>query len=194
MHLLVATPGGGDSDEGIVSLEQSPGDIVVLSAQDTDLALLATSVDALPAEYPSVRLANLMYLKQPAAMDLYVEEVIRHARLVIASLLGGRAYWHYQTEQLLALARTHGLQLVLMPGDDQPDPELFAAGTVATDTAEQIWRYTREGGVRNAGNLFAFIHQQFFSSTRSPSRVEPPRPMPRTLLYHPSIAEVDFAG
>lgn len=190
MHLLAATPGGNAEEEGIVSLGQTPGDIVFLSAQDTDLALLASSVETLPAHYPRVRLANLMHLKQPAAMDLYSDEVVRHATLVIASLLGGRTYWHYQCEQLQALANAGVIQLVLMPGDDQPDAALLAAGTPGVDISESLWRYTREGGVRNAANLFAFINQHFFQGNDVP---EPPRALPRTQLYHPRIVDAEFA-
>jgi cobaltochelatase CobN len=193
MHLLTATPGGNSEEEGIVSLGQTPGDIVFLSAQDTDLALLANCVDVLPDNYPRVRLANLAYVKQPAAMDLYVDEVIRHARLVLVSLLGGRAYWGYQTEQLLELAQSGKIQLVLMPGDDQPDADLFALGGVEPAIAEQIWRYTREGGLRNAANLFAFVAVQFFPETPVTSPViEPPYPLPRTQLYYPGVADVDL--
>ena len=63
MHLLTATPGGNTEEEGVVSLGQTPGDIVFLSAQDTDLTLLANCVDVLPENYPRVRLANLAYVK-----------------------------------------------------------------------------------------------------------------------------------
>ncbi|MEM7294586.1 MAG: cobaltochelatase subunit CobN, partial [Pseudomonadota bacterium] len=191
MHLLVATPGGGDEEDGIVALGQSPGDIVILSAQDTDLALLAAAVDALPSHYPSVRLANLMQLKQPAATDLYMEEVVQHARVIIVSLLGGTAYWHYQAEQLQALARRGELDLVLVPGDDQRDDNLLASGTVEGDLATALWRYLREGGLRNAGSMFDCLNQTFFADRigEQPLEVEPPRPLPRTQLYHTTIAE-----
>lgn len=194
MHLLAATPGGNAEEEGIVSLGQTPGDIVFLSAQDTDLALLANCVETLPADYPRVRLANLVYLKQPAAMDLYVDEVIRHATLVIVSLLGGRAYWHYQSEQLLALSQAGKIELVLMPGDDQPDASLLAAGNVKPGFAEPIWRYIREGGPRNVANLFTFIAQHFFPTVCSTgTEAAPPRPLPRTQLYHPQTGDADLS-
>ena len=71
MHLLAAKPGGFNDDEGIIDLAQTPGDIVILSAQDTSLGLLAQSIEELPEDYPEVRLANLMHLSKPAAFDLY---------------------------------------------------------------------------------------------------------------------------
>ena len=57
MHLLAAKPGGFTDEEGIIDLQQSPGDIVILSAQDTSLGLLAEVADELPSSYPSLRLA-----------------------------------------------------------------------------------------------------------------------------------------
>ncbi|MEM7207731.1 MAG: cobaltochelatase subunit CobN [Pseudomonadota bacterium] len=191
MHLLAATPGGNAEEEGIVSLGQTPADVVILSAQDTDLALFATTLDQFDDDYPSVRLANLMHLKQPAAFDLYAHEVLDHARVVIVSLLGGRAYWQYAFEQLVEAAKSGSFALVLMPGDDQEDENLLAAGSESLDVARQIWRYTREGGVRNARNLFEFIRQHFFAGGDAVN-VEPPRALPRTQLYHPAAVDPDL--
>ena len=41
MHLLAGDVGRIDAGEAAVDLDQSPGDIVVLSAADTELTLLA---------------------------------------------------------------------------------------------------------------------------------------------------------
>ena len=67
MHLLAAKPGGFIDEEGIVDLQQSPGDVVILSSQDTSLGLLAEVADQLPDDYPDLRLANLVNLSKPAA-------------------------------------------------------------------------------------------------------------------------------
>ena len=45
MHLLAAQPGGIADGSEPVDLGQSPGDIVVLSAADTELANLAAARD-----------------------------------------------------------------------------------------------------------------------------------------------------
>src|SRR3546814_6719613 len=58
VHLLKAIPGGTATADGAVDLKQSPGDIVVLSAADSELAGLSTACAALPADFPTVRLAN----------------------------------------------------------------------------------------------------------------------------------------
>lgn len=51
-----------------------------------------------------MRLANWMNLVKPAAYDLYEDRVLEKAQLVIVSLLGGKAYWPYGHERLLAWA------------------------------------------------------------------------------------------
>jgi cobaltochelatase CobN len=101
MHLLAAKPGGYTDDEGIIDLDQSPGDIVILSAADSSLAALADAVEVLPEEYPSVRLANWMQLLKPAAFDLYQDKVLEQASVVLVSLLGGENYWRYAFERLV---------------------------------------------------------------------------------------------
>ena len=87
MHLLATRAGGfiDDTSGAVVRLAQTPAPVVVLSAADTTLSLLAS---VLPKDYPEVRLANLMALRQPATVDLYVEDVLQHARAVIIDHLG----------------------------------------------------------------------------------------------------------
>ncbi|MCH8925887.1 MAG: hypothetical protein IH924_07080 [Proteobacteria bacterium] len=54
MHLLQAQPGGIADGSEPVDLNQSPGDIVVLSAADTELASLAAARGRLGAAFPSL--------------------------------------------------------------------------------------------------------------------------------------------
>src|SRR5262245_28955077 len=108
MHLLSTRPGGHveDGGQGVVRVAQTPGDIVVLSAADTTLALLADVVQELPADFPTVRLANLMWLRQPASADMYVDEVLRHARVVVIDHLGAASDWAYLVERAQETARS----------------------------------------------------------------------------------------
>ncbi len=180
MHLLNTTPGGFvDDDEGIARIDQSPAEIIILTAADTELALLAEN---LPNQFPSVRLANILHLRQAASVDLYVDDVLQHAKLIIASILGGEGYWPYGTEQLVALAKGKNIPLVLVPGDDQPDPSLSHQSTVAAADVHLVWRYLREGGRPNIQSLYAFIGQRFFNRD---ARFHQPQVLPRASLYHP---------
>jgi cobaltochelatase CobN len=82
MHLLAAQPGGFSDEDGIIDLQQTPGEIVILSSQDTSLGLLADAVDQLTHDYGEVRLGNLVNLTKPAAYDLYEHKVLQHCKLI----------------------------------------------------------------------------------------------------------------
>jgi cobaltochelatase CobN len=161
MHLLASQPGGFTDDEGIVDLGQSPADIIILSAADSALAALADSAESLPADFPSLRLANWMHLLKPAAFDLYRNKVIDHAQVVVLSLLGGENYWQYGFEQLQEWAAADKQRhLIIVPGDDTPDETLFAVSTVDTESAIRVWRFLREGGALNNQQLYYFLADQ----------------------------------
>src|ERR687892_806888 len=108
MHLLAASTGVIDGGAEAVDLNQSPGDIVVISAADSELASLARAHDRLPEPKPSLRLANLMALGHNLSVDTYVERTLKHARFIAVRLLGGAAYWPYGVERLTALASERG--------------------------------------------------------------------------------------
>src|SRR5437868_1297182 len=121
MHLLATTPGTIADGSAAVDLAQSPGDIVLLSSADTEIALLAAAHQRQRAQdptAPSLRLAPILRLSHNFSVDLYVETVAR-ARLVIARLLGGSGYWPYGVERLVETCRAGGVPLALLPGDDK---------------------------------------------------------------------------
>ncbi|MEY4576646.1 MAG: cobaltochelatase subunit CobN [Pseudomonadota bacterium] len=195
MHLLATRPGGYAAGDGVVDLEQSPAEIVILSAADTDLRLLADACERLPEDYPSLRLASLLTLRSNASVDLYMDTVLRHARVVIVAMMGGTSYWPYGVEQLVERARDGALTLLLVPGDDTPDPQLDRLSTADTlmppdNACYRVWRYLREGGPDNAQALLHFISARYFERGDDPG---PARPLPRVALYHPQAPLADFA-
>lgn len=181
MHLLAAKPGGFTDEEGIIDLQQSPADIVILSSQDSSLALLAQVAAQLPDDYPSLRLANLINLNKPAALDLYVSDVLEHAKLVVVSLLGGKSYWEYGLEQLQALAVKKTIPLIVVSGDDQADRQLFSLSTVKEADCLRAWQYLRQAGLRNSQNFFAWLGSEFFNKAMP---WDEPRPLPKACIYH----------
>ncbi|MFA9420115.1 MAG: cobaltochelatase subunit CobN [Gammaproteobacteria bacterium] len=192
MHLLAAKPGGFIDEEGIVDLQQSPGDIVLLSSQDTSLGLLAEVADQLPEDYPQLRLANLVNLSKPAAYDLYEETVLQHSKLIIVAILGGISYWRYGIEQLQELASRRGISLILVPGDDQADRELTRASTCEERHCHNVWRYLREGSTRNTRNLLHYIACELLELPAHRFSYEPPRSLAPCLIYSPGDSQASL--
>ena len=149
MHLLKGQPRRLTGEAEPVDLDQSPGDIVFLTAADTELAGLAAARRALGDPFPSLRLANWMALTHPYSVDLYAEKVLAHARLVVLRLLGGAAYWRYGVDEARRIACAAGSKLFVISGDASFDPSLTAYGTVPDEQAGTLWRYLAEGGAEN---------------------------------------------
>lgn len=203
MHLLATQPGGFVQDEGIIaSLGQSPADIVILSAADTTLALLARSYEWLlahedePQAWPSVRLANLMHLRQHASVDLYEQEVLAHARLVIVDHLGGEGYWPYGTARLVELAAAGVFELAMFSGDAHMDANLLRKSTLPVQHCQRLWAYLRAGGQRNACNALRWVRalwQQRLGAAQAAQQamrqIEPPVPLEQVLVWHPQMQQ-----
>ena len=181
MHLLRAKAGSAVDETEAVDLGQTPGDVVFLSAADTELASLAGARAGFGDDFPSLRLANLMQLAHPMSVDLYVESVVASARLVVARVLGGAGYWPYGVEQLVETCRAGSTPLALLPGDDQPDPAFASLGTVSAESTHRLWQYCVHGGPANARNLLAFAADLI----GHPAEWREPAPLPRAGLYHP---------
>ena len=196
MHMLATQPGGFvDDDSGIVNLNQTPAELVILSFADTTLALLAAqhpkvSGDRMLQDYPEVRLANLLYLRQHASIDLYIDEVLQYAKVIVIDHLGGESYWPYGTRRMIELCRNQGIALIMFSGDNSEDIALLNKSTAAMDVCRQCWRYLREGGTDNAQQLYRYLAQQFFGRDIP---VLPPKPIPAITVFHPqkSIATID---
>lgn len=184
MHLLSTRPGGFVEDGAVVlRIAQTPGDIVILSAADTTLALLASVVPRLGPDYPAVRLANQMYLRQPASLDLYVDEVLQHARVVVVDHLGGASDWAYGLQRLPELARARGQLLVMCSGDLAEDENLARHGNAPAALTHQLWRYLREGGAGNAEQFFRCLGHHALGRGEP---ALPPQVLPQAALYHPA--------
>ena len=187
MHLLAAKPGGFVDDEGIIDLDQSPADIVCLAAADSLLSALAQGVSALDEQVaemprPSIRLANWMQLLKPAAYDLYEDKVLEKAKLVVVSFLGGKHYWPYGYERLVAWSKAKpGRTLVMVPGDDVPDPELDLASTLNETASHTIWRFLRESGRDNIDSFWHFLFDQVFAIKQAPWQA--PKALSSCLVY-----------
>ena len=186
MHLISTIPGGWNpNDEGVFYIQQSPGDILFLSAADTDLFAVNNvygELHALDSGIPSLRLANLTYFKQELTIDTYLDEVVSHAKVVVLKLLGGTAYYPYLCEAIIEYAEEHDIQLIFLPGDDKPDLELMQASTFPLKEVDLIWKYLLAGGKENTAQALKTIMNLTGKCNFS---IQDKITLPDLFLYHP---------
>lgn len=186
MHLLTATPGTVSNGDEAIDLGQSPGDIVLLTVADSELACFASAAHALTQELgedaPRIRLANLLQLKHPYSVDLYVEKVVAHAKFVCVILLGGKSYWPYGIDEIANIVREKGIAFAAIADDREDDPELRAASTVGPESCGLLRDYLRQGGIANA---IAFLRKAADLAGFDAGAVDAPVPVADAGLYLP---------
>src|SRR5580704_18346958 len=190
MHLLTTSSTNLDEIVEAVDLGQTPGDIAVLSFADSDLAALAAAWQAERASLPSVRLAHLRDLRHPMSVDLWIDRVGAHAKVIVVRLLGGLDWWKYGIERLSALARERGIALAVLPGEDRDDPKLAAASTLQREELDALLGYFREGGRENLRALLRHLA----GLAGHDLKIQPPHPVPRQGGYLPGQGAVDLYG
>ncbi|WP_135080978.1 cobaltochelatase subunit CobN [Terasakiella sp. SH-1] len=161
MHLLAATPGAISDGSEAIDLGQDPADIVVLSAADTELACLALAHKRLYEQdrsIPTLRLASLLHMGHNMSVDLYVDDIIQHAKLVVVRLLGGKSYWEYGVDEIARTCVEKNIPLALLPGDDQPDAELTNLSSLSAEDTHRLWQYCVHGGTENGVEFLNFAH------------------------------------
>ncbi len=179
MHLLATTSGVIDGAAEAIDLKQSPADVIVLTAADSELSSLASAHDALGGQAPSLRLANLMHLQHNFAVDLYAEKTCIKSKLIIIRLLGGASYWPYGVDVIETLARENNLKLAIIPGGKDADPTLSARSTISPADCERLRQYFVCGGHDNAKAILQFANHLL---TGSPAPA-PAEPLPASEFY-----------
>src|SRR5262249_57490735 len=112
---------------------------------DRDLAGVAAARAAQRDVLPTVRLANLRDLRHPLSVDLWLDTVGRHAKVVVVRLLGGLDWWPYGVERLSSLARASSIALAVLPGEGRDDPRLAQDSTFPGHRVNTLLRFFREG-------------------------------------------------
>lgn len=153
MHLIATIPGGWNpNDDGVFYIEQEPGDIVFLSAADTELFAVNKAYAKCHEKdnsIPSLRMSNLTYFKQELTIDTYIDEVVSKAKLVVLKLLGGVSYFSYLCESIVESAEENGFEVIFLPGDAKPDLELMQLSTVDLKLVDHFWKLLLAGGTSN---------------------------------------------
>ena len=120
MHWTSAQPGCLDAERELFLINQSPGEIVFLSAADTDLT--SVSVAWRHRFGSRLRLAHAFALRQPVAADHYVHTVVRKSKLLVARLLGGKSYFAHFIQRLIDLKEEGGgPKCLILPGTGSDD-------------------------------------------------------------------------
>ena len=188
MHRLATIPGGWNpAAEGVIFVEQQPAPIAFITAADTDIQTLAvaTHFDSaqckqLSADFPQVRVVNLLQLQQQLTIDTYAEDVLTAAKVIIVRLIGGQSYWSYGLEVVQETARQTGAVLIVLPGDERPDPTLMSHSTASLADVDRVWQYLIEGGVDNYRQLLNFIASRWLDFE---CEYRVPEAVPRVGIY-----------
>jgi cobaltochelatase CobN len=181
MHRIATISGGwNQSTDSVVFVDQQPAPIIIITAADTDIQTLAAATAKLPEDFPQIRVVNVLQLQQQIAIDTYAEEVLASAKVIIVRLIGGQSYWSYGLEVVKETVVNTGAILIVLPGDERPDPNLTSHSTTTLTLVNQAWQYFIEAGVENYHNLLKFVAAEFLEFG---TVYETPQPVPRIGIY-----------
>lgn len=162
MHRVATQNGLLSAEFAHERINQTPGEIVFISAADTDLACVAQTWGPLFGK--RLRITHAAPLQKPMVVEDYCERLLSQAKLIVLRLLGGKAYFPYLMEALLHL-KTHRSppRIVVLSGTDHWDAELFQHGDFEELVVRQLFDYFREGGLENfrhAGECIGMLLQK----------------------------------
>ena len=181
MHKIAALPGGWNPNtEGVIFIEQTPAPVVFLTYADTDIQTIASARDLLSDDFPEIRVVNLLNLQQQLSIDVYIENVLSKAQIIIVRLLGGSTYWNYGLERIKEEVITSKANLFVLPGDNSPDLDLISHSNVSLSIVNKLWRYLIEGGAENFANAFSFISDICWQTNYHPPA---PKTVPEIEIY-----------
>ncbi len=183
MHWTAAQPGCLDTERELVLIEQTPGEIVFLSAADTDLSCVASVWRERFGK--RLRIAHAFSLRQPVAADHYIETVLRKSKLVVARLLGGRAYFAHFIQGLLDLREEPVRpKFLIFSGTGSDDDELALLSDFPTAICRRMFEFFQQGGKENVRRAADGIEQLLADR----EEILEPVPMPEFGIYKTSVS------
>ena len=120
------------------------------------------------------------------SVDLWIDRVASHAKVIVVRLLGGLDWWKYGIERLSALARERGIALAVLPGEDRDDSRLAAVSTLPEQELDTLLRFFREGGKDNLRALLRRLARHAGCDLE----LREPKPLPRFAGYLPGTGAV----
>lgn len=149
MHILATSSATLDDLIEPIDLDQTPAPMVVLSFSDSDLRGLQSVWEG-EKTLPDLRIASLRDLRHPMSVDLWIEKLASHARIIVVRILGGYEWWRYGCDQLAQACRRHDVKLALLPGECRHDDERLASlSTLTSEARTELLECFREGGAAN---------------------------------------------
>jgi cobaltochelatase CobN len=137
------------------------GEVVFITAADTEVLGLSLARKKMPDDFASVRAVHLRELSEPEALDRFTTEIVPGARVLVARILGGRAYFPEGFERLARACRENGVPFLALAGGREIDPELSAVGTVPLSELTSTLEYFVHGGVENYTQLLRFLSDRY---------------------------------
>jgi cobaltochelatase CobN len=148
MHWTTTQPGSLDAERELILIDQTPGEIVFLSAADTDLWCVASVWSQHFGN--RLRISHAFALRQPVAADHYIENVVRKSKLVVARLLGGKAYFAHFIQGLLDLKEEGDCpKCLILSGTDSDEEELASLSDFPRAVCKRMFEYFQYGGAEN---------------------------------------------
>lgn len=152
MHLSIKHSQAIEDADLPINPSQTPADILFLSFTDSDLSCMAVAA----GDIKNLRLSKLVLLKHPLSVDLYIEQVAAHAKVILVRLLGGYDWWKYGVEELAKLARSKNIKLIMVAGHIH-DSRLCELSTIPKSELDAIENCLAQGGVENSGEVLAYL-------------------------------------
>jgi cobaltochelatase CobN len=155
-----------------------------VTTADTEILATAAAVERLGVDFPAVRCAN------PAgAVDqqAFVDELLDGAAVVLCRILGGRRGWPQGFDLLRSRCRRHGIPLLALGGEIEPDAEMTALSLAPAGAVAQAGEYLRHGDVANVEQLLRFLADTFLLEGHG---FEPPHEVPDLGVYVPGVGDV----
>lgn len=122
------------------------------------------------------------------SVDLWIDQVAAHAKVVLVRLLGGYDWWRYGCDRLAAVAREKGIKLALLPGECRDtDETLDRLSTLPEAELRALLAFFREGGRANMAVLLRRLSALAGQGVPDDGAAEP---LPRHGCYLPGHGAV----
>jgi len=157
-----------------------------VTTADTEILATAGAVERLPEDFPEVRCVNPA---MAADDDALIEELLDGARVVLCRILGGRRGWPGGFDLLRARCAQHGVALLALGGEAEPDAEMTELSLAPAGAVAQAGEYLRHGDIDNVEQLLRFLADTFLLDGHG---FAPPREVADLGVYLPGEGDVNL--